>query len=103
MRSVCEDCLNGVNLGFIFLKTSFNGVDSKSAYNSFTSVDCRVGDIGKGSYAHNLKSTEFGSYSLDTARHIREVYILGCGIDFLKTFGCPGKVKALLELLKSRH
>ena len=74
-----KNCLNSIKLGFIFIKTGFNWIDSQSRYDPFTSINCGVSDVGEGGYSHDFQSRKFcphGIYRVTKSGHIN---ILGSG------------------------
>ena len=91
-----QDGLYCVYLGFILAKTGLYGVNTKCRRNGFTSVYCRVRDVGKSGSADYTHGGEFRLYCVNRAAQSRHVDFLSSVIDLFQTLSRAIEIQAFL-------
>ena len=102
-RRIGKNGLYSIDLGFVFLETSFDGVDGQCRNNSLTCINRGIGDVCEGGHSHDLQSGEFSRHCFYRTTKTIQIDLSGGGIDTFKTLSSPTDIQFLLELVERRH
>ena len=85
-RRVRQNRLNRIDLGFVFLKATNDGVKRQSLYKSFSGRDGFVGNVGQCRNGNYINGRKLALDRLQCSGHFRKIDLLGGRANALKPF-----------------
>ena len=85
-RRVRQNRLNCIDLGFVFLKATNNGVKRQSLYESFSGRDGFVGNVGQCRNGNYINGRKLALDRFQRFGHFRKIDLLGGRANALKPF-----------------
>ena len=101
MGCIGQNSLDRTDLGFIFLKTSFDGVDDEGRHHLLTHVHRRICDVGKGRHGYDFHGGKLGANCFDRISENGHIAFLSSGTQTFQPLCGTIQIQTPLQAIQS--